>query len=251
MSWIKLDSSTPDKPEIHAMADMLGIAPEHVLGGLIRVWIWADQQTENGDAISVTRALANRVSMVTRFSDAMVKVGWLVEKNGVLSFPNFDRHNGETAKKRAQNAKRNARFRANAPVTQTASPDKSKRREEKSPYREPRTHESTHTQDGEKTPEPSAVHQAPPTVEIVVNAGQMMMIPEAFCREWHETLTAQGWMDNNGRPCAFRWRNLLKRYWETEKATPPSAGRRGDGFSIGQKHHQDDPLVIDGRGAKL
>ena len=99
--WVKLETVTPDKPEVHAMAELLGIDPDAVLGKLVRVWIWADQQTENGDAPSVTRTLLDRVTCTTGFTDALLSVSWLSEKDGVFSFSNFDRHNGKPAKTRA------------------------------------------------------------------------------------------------------------------------------------------------------
>jgi len=83
------------------MADQLDIDPDMVLGKLIRVWIWADQQTYDGNAGSVTSALLDRISSVPGFSKALEKVGWLVKSESGNIFPNFDRHNGKTAKSRA------------------------------------------------------------------------------------------------------------------------------------------------------
>jgi hypothetical protein len=102
--WIKVTHWTPDKPEVFCVAELLKIDPDAVVGKLIRVWIWADQQLESCNAVSVTKVLLDRIACVTGFSDALVKVGWLVENEGVLSFTNFDRHNGKTAKKRANTA---------------------------------------------------------------------------------------------------------------------------------------------------
>ena len=49
--WIKIEHATPDKPEVFRMAMQLGITPEHVSGCLLRVWIWADAQTLDGNAV--------------------------------------------------------------------------------------------------------------------------------------------------------------------------------------------------------
>lgn len=32
------------------------------------------------------------------FADALIQVGWLVENDGGLSLPNFERHNGKSSK---------------------------------------------------------------------------------------------------------------------------------------------------------
>jgi len=131
MTWIKIESCTPDKPEIFAMADRLGISPENVLGGLVRFWVWADQQSVDGYAISVTKTILDRITSVHGMGDAMIHAGWLDDNDGVLSLPNFDRHNGKSAKARALAAKRMEKHRSgcNALVTLQTSPEK--RREEK------------------------------------------------------------------------------------------------------------------------
>ena len=96
------------------MAQILEIDPDAVVGKLLRVWAWFDEQTENGNASSVTKALLDRKVGVTGFVTAMLQVGWLVETEHGLSVPNFDRHNGHTAKKRVLTAKRVAESRANS-----------------------------------------------------------------------------------------------------------------------------------------
>jgi hypothetical protein len=137
--WIKLESVTPDKPEVHRIAALLGIDPDAVLGKLCRVWIWADQQTTDGNALSVTPALLDRVTMRDGFASALLHpdVKWLVqEPDGTVLFPHFDRHNGATAKRRAlgnkrQQARRNLSRRCNADVTPEALHNRDQRREEK------------------------------------------------------------------------------------------------------------------------
>jgi len=136
--WIKIETVTPGKPEIDAIADALGVSINEVLGGLVRLWIWADQQTRDGNAASVTKTAIDRHSGVTGFADAMLlpRVGWLEScESGGFRFPRFDRHNGQTAKARALTSKRVARHKAkkgNAGVTPGALPREEKRREEKS-----------------------------------------------------------------------------------------------------------------------
>jgi DNA replication protein DnaT len=133
--WIKLENVTPDKPEIIAMAEILGIDQDAVLGKLVRLWIWADEQTFAGyaecDGVSVTEKFIDRCSCVTGFAQAMQRVGWLVLIKGGLAFPNFDRHNGQTAKARGLTAKRMKKMRDARSVTiasRNASPEN---REEK------------------------------------------------------------------------------------------------------------------------
>lgn len=110
------------------MAELLGLPELHVVGCLWKVWSWADQNTVDGNAICVTDVTLERYTGVTGFAYAMREVGWLKGENGALCLPNFEEHNGQTAKKRAQTQVRVAKHR-NAPSVTKALPEK--RREEK------------------------------------------------------------------------------------------------------------------------
>jgi len=107
--WLKIETVTPDKPEIYTIAGRLEIDPDAVFGKLFRVWTWADQHTESGNAPSVSKLIIDRLTGTSGFCDAMVAAGWLIETEGGLEFPNFGRHNGQTAKTRALTAKRVAK----------------------------------------------------------------------------------------------------------------------------------------------
>lgn len=104
-NWIKLEVITPDKPEIFRIAEILNIDPDAALGKVIRFWAWADQQMIDGNAEcnarGVTKSAIDRITFMAGFADALIQVGWLVESDGVLSLPNFERHNGKSSKKRA------------------------------------------------------------------------------------------------------------------------------------------------------
>ncbi len=104
-NWIKLEVITPEKPEIFRLAEILNIDPDAALGKVIRFWVWADQQMIDGNAEcnarGVTKSAIDRITFMVGFADALIQVGWLVETNGVLSLPNFERHNGKSSKKRA------------------------------------------------------------------------------------------------------------------------------------------------------
>lgn len=127
--WIKFELATLDKPEVLQMAEILGTSSDDVVGKLLRVWGWFDQQSRNGYAGGVTgtalKRFIDRLVASQGFAACMSKVGWLNDDG----LPNFDRHNGETAKNRALSKNRMKRLRDAESVT-TPSPEK--RREEKS-----------------------------------------------------------------------------------------------------------------------
>lgn len=114
-SWIKVEVITPDKPEVYQLAELLELDPDAVLGKLIRLWSWADQQTIDGNAdcnaVSVTKSAIDRITFVRGFAEAMLKVGWLALDGEKLVFPNFERHNGNSTKKRALTNRRVAKLR--------------------------------------------------------------------------------------------------------------------------------------------
>lgn len=134
--WLKFECSLPEKPETLALTVAMGWDdPDLTVGKLMRLFRWFDQQTLDGNAPSVTPALLDRIIGVTGFTAAVAKVGWIVISDAGISLHNFDRHNGTTAKGRAQTAKRVASHRSNAEsnaqsVTAALAKEE-KRREEK------------------------------------------------------------------------------------------------------------------------
>ena len=130
--WIKYDTTTHDKPELEQIALALGIDdPDLVVGKLMRFWSWADHQSADGDNLGVTSAFIDRIARCEGLAAALIEVGWLRDRKGKLSVPNFDRHNGQSAKARAEatERKRVSRIRHEKDVTK---PRPEKRREDKS-----------------------------------------------------------------------------------------------------------------------
>ncbi len=131
MNWIKMRVSLNTDPRIIQIADQTDLDEFGVVGRLHALWSWADMHTIDGNAVGVTKKHIDRIAGdVTGFADALARVGWLAQNGDVLTFPNFDEHNGKTAKSRAQTAKRVAAHKRKT-VTQVALPREEKNREEK------------------------------------------------------------------------------------------------------------------------
>lgn len=136
--WIKLEKATPDKPEVMRMARKLDIERDAVFGKLVKVWIWFDMNSVDGVVGGAVDADVDALVSHDDFANAMRHVGWLADaKTGTgLMLPNFARHNGETAKKRALKNDRQTRWRQKHDSTPTtvsstqASTREEKRREE-------------------------------------------------------------------------------------------------------------------------
>ena len=126
--WIKMRVNLASDPAVIQMADNLDAAEHEIVGLLHAIWSWADGQTEDGSAAGVSLRWVARHLNKPGFANAMVECGWLEVTDTGLLFPGFERHNGKSAKSRAQTKNRQQMYRNAASVTE-ASPEK--RREEK------------------------------------------------------------------------------------------------------------------------
>jgi hypothetical protein len=129
--WLKMRMDLPDDPAVIGIALALDLEEDAVVGKLFRLWSWANRQTIDGDAASVTEMWLDRYVGVSGFAQAMVSVGWLTIKAGGIALPDFDKHNSETAKQRALTARRMGKKRYAASVTKSEHL-RNQRREEKS-----------------------------------------------------------------------------------------------------------------------
>jgi len=141
--WIKMQVGLESSPEVIAMSIELDLSEIWVVGALFKLWCWADQHTEDGNAQGVTKNWIDRYIGIDGFTDALINVNWLLVTGKNLTIPNFDRHNGKPAKQRAKGTQRvkEHRKRNGKTVTHTTKPRNGtsvtnplleKRREEKS-----------------------------------------------------------------------------------------------------------------------
>ncbi len=211
--WIKMRVNLDTDPAVFEMAAELGQDELSVVGRLWKIWSWADQHCVDGNAVGVTGVTLDRIVGVTGFAAALRKVGWLQGEEGMLVFPHFERHNGQTAKKRGLTAARVAKFRNARGVTDALS---EKRRVEKN-----------------KTPSPAAV-----AVDLVEKATVLAFaptigVPDNVAEAWFEETNARplapdgSWTDRNGRPIRV-WQSALRSWgvkWAANEHRPASAAR--------------------------
>lgn len=134
--WIKMRTALANDPAVIAIACGLDKAEFEIVGMLHHIWSWADSQSQDGHVKRVTRKWVDRFVHCDGFATEMETVGWLVIDDAGITFPNFDRHNGESAKKRAEatERKRKSRVDAGKPGVTALSHDtcdKNETREEK------------------------------------------------------------------------------------------------------------------------
>ena len=119
--WIKWTKGLARKPEVLCIAARLGKTRHEVAGLLMELWEWADENVVFDAAVSGSepdsdcgtvrlgdqpKQLLDVVSGVSGFADALAAVNWIEVRSGSLTFPNFGRHNGKTAKARALDSTR-------------------------------------------------------------------------------------------------------------------------------------------------
>lgn len=122
--WIKIETATPDKPEICAIATRLRIDTDSVVGKLVRLWSWAEVNRVDGSDIGVTKEFIDKLVARKGFAEALEAAGWLKAVGKTLQFSNFERHNGNASKIRGQTAKRVERHRQRKPSLGSSSPTK-------------------------------------------------------------------------------------------------------------------------------
>jgi hypothetical protein len=131
--WVKVEYTTPEKPEVYAVAHALGITQAEAFHACFRIWRWFDANTTDGYARSVTECDTDAFAGYSGVTQALINEGWMLRVDGGLQIPHFDYHMSESAKKRAQSAKRmqvlrSRRNKCDADSVTNASPEK--RREE-------------------------------------------------------------------------------------------------------------------------
>ena len=134
MSWIKINTTLPRNPKVLLFASLLGVNRHTALGLLVDWLSWLDGITSSGDigisadlldsffhsdfvshknVTSVTQIRDTCHTNVTKLSHALSQIGWIhIDEDGIIHVLDFEKHNGETAKKRAEAAERQRKSRS-------------------------------------------------------------------------------------------------------------------------------------------
>lgn len=106
--WIKMRIDLPRRPQVVAMASMVGCPRSTLIGGLFVAWSLFDANTDNGKLRFYTPDLLDSEAELPGLAAAMAHVGWLVAAPDGLLMPGFDEHMGECSRRREKEAKRKA-----------------------------------------------------------------------------------------------------------------------------------------------
>jgi hypothetical protein len=132
--WIKMRIDLGDDPAVISIASLLELTEDEIVGKLHKLWSWADRHATNGFAAAITPRWVDKYVSHSGFSNALGSVEWIKFTDDGVIFPNFDRHNGKSAKTRCdaairQRLSRKERDNGVTSALQKALPEK--RREEK------------------------------------------------------------------------------------------------------------------------
>ena len=161
MSWIKVRTNLASDPKVVRISSGLvrklsgscpdsvrilsGSCPDPVLimsatvGAILRIWSMADQFASDGILKGMTCETLDQYVGIPGFALEMVGVGWLVDQGDSLQLPNYQEHNGTTAKTRAMDqARKNSvrKLSGSCPDSVRVKPDKTRTREEKNKNKE-------------------------------------------------------------------------------------------------------------------
>ena len=125
--WIKMRADLHTHPKVVRMASALKADRLRIVGGLHSAWCLFDVHSVDGFLDGYSPETLDDMIGFPGFSRAMMAVGWLDVDGENLVMPRFDEHNGQSAKRRAQDAARKRSVRKMS----ASEVDKMKTREEK------------------------------------------------------------------------------------------------------------------------
>lgn len=267
MDWIKINTSLPRSPKVRRLASLMGV-DKHTALGLVLDWLcWVDSATADGctglsvDEINAEFACnANCVTPCNAqqllYCNALIEIGWAeLDENGLVCVHNFEAHNGDNAKRRAQSAKRVAVKRSKVCNAKSVTPcnapsvtREEKRREDNNKH--PKGALNTLCGGATAEPGPSMANKIPETSDEVLfylsslaNCGlkgdELMTCAEAFFNQSE----AVGWT-LNGQPVRD-WRASARAYlarWQGNIASRAAAAPRGGKITYRSETQQNYEL---------
>lgn len=128
--WIKMRTDLASSPKVVRMASALRADRLRVVGGLHAAWALFDAHSTDGWLEGYTVEIMDELIGWPGFAQAMIDVRWLSNADPArLCMPEFDTHNGQPAKRRAQEADRKRKERRKASASDA---DEMRTREEQS-----------------------------------------------------------------------------------------------------------------------
>lgn len=233
-NWIKVLNTLPRCKAIYALMRALH-CKRHAAIGLAVDWLcWLDVNSTNGE----TGMLDDEISDVLGWqgaAEALSAVGWVShDEQGYVVAVDFDKHNGETAKKRAEDAERQRKSRGKrdachgksvTDVTAETRPDKIREDiENGSPGGEPKEaagrDKVAQAMSPDAEPAPKGRGARPESAEVVkaylaqVSNTLPFLNPQdrdKAAQAFFDEMESVGWIDKQGRN-VWNWQAAARRF---------------------------------------
>lgn len=248
-SWIKVLTTLPRDKDILTLAREMGCNRHEALGIAVDWLCWLDDNSADGET-GLRREDIDSILCHDGFCEALEAVGWaFVDERGNVVAVDFDRHNGASAKKRAETARKVQKHRAsNQNVTKKGYKKVTKGLPEEEEEEDIKENGSTDPKEKDADALPAAVEAAmtpepePParrgarpanadevadylnTLPLLkLTAGQRLEAATAFFDE----MEAVGWVNKYGRN-VWQWRAAARNYATQWAENRHGAPYRGD-----------------------
>ena len=224
MSWIKVDTTLVNKPKVVQISRSLKKKREETLGYLVKFWCLVDGLTEDGFLPGYDRVAVDDLVGLKGFAKALQVVDWLDFNDDGCVVARYDKHNGNSAKKRAESALRNKRFmrkKSNTNLTQSALESASPREDKSIDSRESIPGAGVCTPTREDTPSRDSFRQV--LEEALILADKAHWSKEEVEKWWL-------WNDARGWKGMVNWQSALAMWMK--RVRPESSEPTGQPVKI-------------------
>ena len=104
--WIPWEVGLEKKREIIVISRHMGVSVLEAASMCMMVWVWAQGESVDGLIPNLTIDDVSLAVGIQGIGKAMAAAGWIVESEGCIQFPNWERFNGRPAKARLIDAER-------------------------------------------------------------------------------------------------------------------------------------------------
>lgn len=219
--WIKMFKALWDHPKVASMCEILKCTEALLIGALFRLWSLADTHSTDG-RLDLSAFALNRKVGVEGFAEAVTAVGWLEIGNGFVVVVRFDEHNGQSAKRRAQDAVRAAKYRQSAQLTDGVThPSRTERDGCVTQSKRKSKRKNSKAECAGRSP-PLRSDQSPPFEDIELYWNESLSVSQTMTDSRRKKLHTR-WRDPTFRN---RWREAIDRI----NQTPVCRGRNDRGW---------------------
>lgn len=98
--WIKVRKGLNDSPKMIALSRLCGCTRERAFDGWFRLYSYFDSVTSDGKVEFFEAVDVDRIAQLEGLGNALATIGWLRFEYGGCTVVDWQKHNGNSAKKR-------------------------------------------------------------------------------------------------------------------------------------------------------